>query len=104
MKLYTKRIVVLATGKMEELLENSGLSTWTVSGEQMDVLAKALRPLPGVDQVVAFGNTLHVSTRNPELFERSTEPYRDKEYGWVRTETSLEEVFIDLMQNKARAH
>ena len=95
---------LLATGKVEELLENSGLSTWSVSGEDMDGLAKTLRSLPGVDQVVAFGNTLHVSTRNPDLFERSTAPYRDKDYRWVRTETSLEEVFIDLMQKKARAH
>jgi len=95
---------LLATGKVEELLENSGLSTWIISGEGMDGLAKALRSLPGVDQVVPFGNTLHVSTRNPDLFERSTSAYRDKDYQWVRTETSLEEVFIDLMQKKARTN
>jgi len=95
---------LLATGKVEELLEDSGLSTWNVSGKDMDVLARTLRPLPGVDQVVAFGNTLHVSTRNPDLFERSISRYKNKDYLWVTTKTSLEEVFIDLMQKNTGAH
>ncbi len=95
---------LLATGRTEELIKNSGLSTWSVSGGDTDGLAKVLRALPGVDQVVAFGNTLHVSTRNPDLLKKSIAPYREREYRWVRTETGLEEVFIDLMQRKARGH
>ncbi len=95
---------LLASGKTEELIENSGLSTWNVSGGDMDGLAKALRDLPGVDQVVAFGNTLHVSTRDPNLFEGSIAPYREGEYRWVKTETGLEVVFIDLMRRKAKNH
>lgn len=95
---------LLASGKVEELIENSGLSTWSVSGGDMDELAKLLRPLAGVDQVVAFGNTLHVSTHNADLLEGSIGPYKEKGYRWTKTETSLEEVFIDLMQRKVRKH
>ena len=95
---------LLASGKVEELIENSGLTTWSVSGGDMNRLEKILKPLPGVDQVVAFGNTLHVSTRTPDLFEKNIVPYREKEYRWSRIETSLEEVFIDLMRKKGGNH
>ncbi|MFH1630134.1 MAG: ABC transporter ATP-binding protein [Pseudomonadota bacterium] len=95
---------LLASGKVEELIENSGLTTWNVAGENINEFSKTLKALPGVDQVVAFGNTLHVSTRDKHLFQESIAPYRDSEYRWSRIETSLEEVFIDLMQSKARNH
>ena len=61
------------------------------------------KPLPGIDQVVAFGNTLHISTRYPDRFKEKHRPlYETGEYRWSRLETSLEEVFIDLMQSSAR--
>ncbi len=90
---------LLASGKSEDLIRNSGLSTWRVTGGDMNRLSKALKSLPGIEQVVAFGNTLHVSTRNEDRFEKTVAPYKTDEYQWRRIETSLEEVFIDLMQN-----
>jgi ABC-2 type transport system ATP-binding protein len=93
---------LLASGTVEELVENSGLITWNVVGENgatdLHALSEQLKPLDGVDQVVAFGNTLHVSSRNPEALERATAPFHKPPYRWTKTETNLEEVFIDLMQ------
>lgn len=95
---------LLAQGTVEEMVEDAGLTTWSVGlgegGESdgLHTLAERLKPLPGVDQVVAFGNTLHVSGRDPEALAAAVQPYRKPPYAWHPIETSLEEVFIDLMQ------
>ena len=93
---------LLASGKVEDLIRDSGLSTWSVAGDDIHGLAGRLKPLPGIDQVVAFGNTLHISTRDPDRFEKSIAPFKTGGYRWSRLETSLEEVFIDLMRSSAR--
>ena len=92
---------LLAKGTVEEMVEDAALTTWSVSikGDgQLHDLAEQLKPLEGVDQVVAFGNTLHVSGRDKERLDRSLAPFRQPPYRWTAIETSLEEVFIDLMQ------
>jgi len=88
---------LLVKGTAEEIIADAGLTTWEVSGEKMLELAEDLKPLPGVEQVVPFGNLLHVSGRDPEVLEESLRPFRDR-YRWVETATGLEEVFIHLMR------
>lgn len=92
---------LLATGTVEEMIENSELTTFSVTATRdtgLHDLSEQLKQLPGVDQVVAFGNTLHVSGRNKNLLEEAIAPFRMQPYRWSVIETSLEEVFIDLMQ------
>jgi len=94
---------LLAADTVEGLVANSGLTTWSVSGPGLHELADALRRLPGVDQVVAFGNTLHVSGRDEDALEAALAPHRQAAgLKWRRIATSLEEVFIQLMRG-ARA-
>ncbi|ADU62406.1 MAG: ABC transporter ATP-binding protein [Pseudodesulfovibrio sp.] len=100
---------LLASGTVGELVADSGLTTWSVAadpaaGREADLhaLSQRLKPLEGVDQVVAFGNTLHVSTRTPELAQRSMMPFQTAPYHWSHIGTSLEEVFIDLMQRSGQ--
>ena len=93
---------LLASGGVEDLIQGSGLSTWGVSGGDIHQLSGELKSLPAIDQVVAFGNTLHISTRDPDRFKESIAPYKNGEYRWTPLETSLEEVFIDLMRSSAR--
>lgn len=93
---------LLATGTVEEMIDNAGLVTWSVTQKNGEAalhdLSEQLKPLPDVDQVVAFGNTLHVSGRDPDRLEQAISPYKTAGYDWTLIETSLEEVFIDLMQ------
>ncbi|AMK11825.1 MAG: ABC transporter ATP-binding protein [Pseudodesulfovibrio sp.] len=93
---------LLAQGTVEEMIEDAALTTRAVSikgdGDGLHALAEALKPLPGVDQVVAFGNTLHVSGRDAGALDAALKPYDKPPYVWHSIETSLEEVFIDLMQ------
>jgi len=92
---------LLASGSAAELVAAAGLTTWEVAGKDLHPLGQRLRLLPGVDQVVPFGNTLHVSGRDRRILEASLRPVREDEtYRWTETETGLEEVFISLMQHR----
>jgi ABC-2 type transport system ATP-binding protein len=93
---------LLAAGTPEELVASSGLTTWAASGDDLHGLSAQLRGLPGVDQVVVFGNTLHVSGRDAEVLEGSIEPFLGGEYRWEKIRTSLEEIFINLMEKAKR--
>ncbi|HXV21629.1 MAG TPA: ABC transporter ATP-binding protein [Desulfuromonadales bacterium] len=89
---------LLAAGTAEEIIADVGLSTWAVSGRRMHELAEELRALAGVEQVVPFGNTLHVSGRDAGRLEASLTPFMGGAYRWERMASGLEEVFIHLMR------
>jgi ABC-2 type transport system ATP-binding protein len=93
---------LLTHGTVEEVIEQAGLVTYTVSGPNLNSLQAALAERAGVDMVAPFGASLHVSGRDGKTLEAAIAPFR-KERGlvWERSEPSLEDVFIDLM-SKAR--
>jgi ABC-2 type transport system ATP-binding protein len=88
---------LLARGTLAEVLAGAQLNTWTVTGPGLPALAAALRGRAGIEQVVAFGNTLHVSGRDPERLAAAIASVRDPRHTWTRTTSSLEDVFISLM-------
>ena len=51
---------MLATGTVDEVVRNAGLTTFVVEGPRLDKVAAALAGRPGVEQVAPFGTTLHV--------------------------------------------
>src|SRR5476651_1691850 len=89
---------LLATGTVEEVLKSAKLTTWEVSGANLHELAEKIRKLPGVEQVVAFGTTLHVSGRDAEKLRASVSPWMTDAYRWAKIESGLEDVFISLME------
>jgi len=89
---------LLARGSVEEVVRNAGLTTWEVTGPGLPALAEKIRGQPGVEQVVAFGTTLHVSGRDAEKLEASVKPFRANDHGWTKIEPGLEDVFISLME------
>jgi len=89
---------LLAWGTVGEMIENSGLATWSVSGKNLHDLSEKLRQLSGIEQVVAFGNTLHLSGKDHYAMEKSILPYMTEAFRWAKIQTNLEEVFIHLMQ------
>jgi len=90
---------ILVRGTVEEVIEQSKLTTYTVSGDNLAALQSALEEKLGVDMVAPFGMSLHVSGRDAAKLEAAIKPYRsDKKLKWERSEPSLEDVFIDLMK------
>ena len=88
---------LLARGTVADVVATAKLTTWTVTGPGLPALAAALRGRDGVEQVVAFGNTLHVSGRNAAKLEAVIATGHDPAHEWTRVRSGLEDVFISLM-------
>src|ERR1035438_5349129 len=89
---------LLASGTVDEVLKNSKLTTWEVTGGNLHKLAEKIRGKPGVEQVVAFGSTLHVSGSDAEKLRASVSPLITSDYHWKQIQSGLEDVFISLME------
>ena len=87
---------LLAHGTVAEVIAAGGLTTWAVNGSGLAELAARLRAEAGVEQVVAFGNTLHVSGRDAAKLDAVIAAARDPRHEWRRIRSSLEDVFISL--------
>jgi ABC-2 type transport system ATP-binding protein len=93
--------VLLAHGRVDEVIASARLATYSVSatnGDGLAALAEELNQRPGIDMVAPFGASLHVSGRDAAALEAAIAPYRDKPgLAWTPSKPSLEDVFIDLM-------
>ncbi len=92
---------LLAKGTVEEVVRSAGLTTWEVTGKNLHAVADQLRGRPGVEQVVVFGTTLHVSGRDAVQLQASVKPWMTGEYRWQPIASGLEDVFISLMETAA---
>jgi ABC-2 type transport system ATP-binding protein len=89
---------LLTHGTVDEVVRQSNLTTWTVSGPDLHEVGEKLTALPGVDMVAPFGASLHISGRDREKMEGSLKPFMaDGRLTWEPSDPSLEDVFIDLM-------
>jgi ABC-2 type transport system ATP-binding protein len=88
---------LLAHGTVKEVIDQVGLTTWSVSGPDLLKLAEDIRHRPGVDQAVAFGTSLHVSGEDAAALEQAIAEYRRDPYTWRQIPSGLEDVFIHLM-------
>ena len=89
---------LIARGTVAEMVRDAGLTTVILEGPGVAEASRQLRQMPGVDQVAAYGNTLHVIGRDgPALIHAAREVATRT--GTVMTEAapSLEDVFIQLM-------
>ena len=89
---------LLAHGTVEDVIAKSALTTYTVTGSDLNHLSADLLGKPGIDMVAPFGTSLHVSGRDKAALETTIAPYRDgPDMHWQHGEPSLEDVFIELM-------
>src|SRR3977135_1866699 len=89
---------LLAHGTVEEVIAKSELSTYTVTGDDLNTLTTELTGKSGVDMVAPFGTSLHVSGRDKAALEAAIAPHKEgRGWSWQHGAPSLEDVFIDLM-------
>ncbi|MBV6487057.1 MAG: ABC transporter ATP-binding protein [Pseudorhodoplanes sp.] len=89
---------LLTQGSVSDVIRQSALHTYTVSGGDINGLLHELSGRPGIDMVAPFGASLHVCGRDADALEKAIAPYRKRKgLRWERAEPSLEDVFIDLM-------
>ena len=89
---------LVTRGTVAEVVRGAGLTTLVLQGPGTNAAARALRGLPGVDQVAPYGATLHVIGHDAEALRQSATTVASAT-GCTLTEadTSLEDVFIQLM-------
>jgi ABC-2 type transport system ATP-binding protein len=90
---------LLAHGTIREVIDQAGLATWEIEGEDLMAIAAELRSMPGAEMVAPFGTMLHVSGTDRAALAGSLERI-SKRPGVVAREVSpsLEDVFIHLMR------
>src|SRR5215468_10556348 len=89
---------LLAHGTIQEVIAQSHLRTYSVSGPDLQSLSQQLLGVPGIDMVAPFGTSLHVSGRDADALERAVAQFRDNpDVHWSISQPSLEDVFISLM-------
>ena len=90
------------TARREEVIAQSELTTWSVSGRGSRGLADATaRACRASTMVVPFGSTLHVSGTDDARAgrRRSRHSAREPALAWTRGAAGLEDVFIHLMDD-----
>lgn len=90
---------LLATGTVPEVIERSGLHTWSVAGPDLQGVADRLEGRPGIEQIVPFGTTVHISGTDQARLEEAIRPEQKSHYTWKKIPSSLEDVFIHLMES-----
>ena len=97
---------LLVEGAADQVIAQSGLTTWLITARpdstthSLVSLAHTLRTTPGIDTLVPFGLTLHVSGRDAQAIERALMSVGALTYFECRPiSPSLEDVFINLMQD-----
>jgi ABC-2 type transport system ATP-binding protein len=89
---------LLASGSVADVIARAGLTTYLIEGEGLNGLADELRDQPGVDQVAAFGTSLHVVGKDKSALETTLADVKTREGISIREgKTSLEDVFIQFM-------
>jgi ABC-2 type transport system ATP-binding protein len=94
---YISQGNLLIKGSVQEVIDASGLATWLVTGDDLGQLAKTLRGKPGVDQIAAFGRTLHISTQTPDVLAQTLKPFqKNKKLTWEKGTPNLEDIFVQM--------
>ncbi|MGH8491558.1 MAG: ABC transporter ATP-binding protein [Moraxellaceae bacterium] len=93
---------MLADGSPAQLIEQSGLKTWALTGHAALDLTAAIRALPGALQVVPFGTVVHVCGKDESTLLPALQKF-SQAHGLQldATDVKLEHVFIQLMQSSS---
>ncbi len=90
---------LLAQGTAAAIVASRGLVTYAVEGSGAGELVGKLRGAAGIEQVVSFGASVHVTGRDAQAVEATlAQAAGGMPWRWTRTDTGLEDVFIHLMR------
>ncbi len=91
---------MIAKGTVQDVVDHSGLITFTVEGDGVRRLLPEFQGRPGVDYAGFFGAALHVSGLDRAALEKALQPYHGRGGVTVReVPPSLEDVFIQLQED-----
>ena len=92
---------LLIQGKPDEVINESGLSSYELMGELNADLAQKLQSLEEIEQVAYFGNTLKVTGSNAKKMEKALKlTCKSHKIAFHQIRPSLEDVFVNLTQER----
>src|SRR5271154_6785324 len=98
------RIVYLSDGKLvvqgtpDEVAKGSGLVTFAGMGGDLDVTARKLRAMPGVEAAAVFGSVVQVAGLDRAALEKAIASHDGGHaLAWKEVPPQLEDVFIHLL-------
>jgi ABC-2 type transport system ATP-binding protein len=94
---------LLVSGAIDDIIRDAHLSTWVVTGPNLDDLDRRLKAEPGVDLVARFGAALHVGGRDAGVMAAVAARFGDSAHRWAQDQATLEDVFIELMIRNHRS-
>ena len=104
------RIVYLAEGKIvvqgspEDVVAGSGLVTFAGTGGDVDLVARRLRRMPGVEAAAVFGSAVHVAGPDRAALQRAIAALDGGgTLEWQEVKPRLEDVFIHLLSRSGSA-
>ena len=90
----------IASGTVDDVVRDAALTTFFVRGADIGKMESALKGMPGVSQIAAFGTTLHVVGRDKAALKASVEKAASPlDVTVTPGQTSLEDVFIQFMSD-----
>jgi ABC-2 type transport system ATP-binding protein len=89
---------LMTKGTVTGVIERAGLVTYQLTGGNKAAVTGKLRASPAISQVVAFGNSLHVSGHDRRDMETVFREALGPDHHWRAISSGLEDVFISLMK------
>jgi ABC-2 type transport system ATP-binding protein len=89
---------LMTQGTVDDVVDRAGLVTYRITGSNKAAVTRRLRESAAIGQVVAFGNSLHVSGHDREAMEAVFRDTLGLHYRWEAISSGLEDVFISLMK------
>jgi len=103
------RIVYIADGRImvqgtpDEVASGSRLVTFVATGADLDLVARKLRQMPGVEAAAVFGMALHVAGMDRAALAQAISAFGDGSgLAWHEVPPRLEDVFIHLLTRSDR--
>lgn len=91
---------LMAEGTISEIIEQSHLKTFAATGKELATLSDNLQRSKALEQVVLLGNELRITSKDEAVLKQVALQHPD--VTWRPVTTSLEEVFIHLVQQESK--
>jgi ABC-2 type transport system ATP-binding protein len=89
---------LMIQGRINQIMEHVKLHTWAAEGQELRHLADQLESYPEIEQITPWGNTLRVCGTNASAISQIIEGF--PKFQWNKVSTSLEEVFVHLVNER----
>lgn len=89
---------LLTTGTVDEVIKETHLQTWELSGEITTSLLQKVKKIEGVELAALFGSLIHVCGYDADVIERGLSQVSvEYSFTWRPIKSTLEDAFISLV-------